>query len=103
MPRRTKNHIANHKSTASPDKIEELKTLINNGDYMKTSIEHLADRLSKSVEFKENNNQQSCVGVNCDDCINRKKCKRIINKVIVSRKIEEKDFVDTLLNYIQYK
>jgi uncharacterized membrane-anchored protein YjiN (DUF445 family) len=74
----------NRHSHASQARIEELKKLVKSDNYVNSSINALADRMSKSVKIDMYKNKSICSGVNCDTCIDRKEC----NKMIKGRKID---------------
>ncbi len=86
-----------NKTSASPEKIEELKKLINNKNYMDSSIESIAHKLSNSTEFKdcEIDRTSSCIGINCECCDKKRKCGGLLNNIVLY-KIKESDFVDLL-------
>ena len=75
----------NNKSTASPERIEELKRLIKNKMYLNSSINSLTGRMSKAVKIDTTSTKRSsCLGVNCDNCIDRQEC----DEMIKGRKID---------------
>ena len=66
------------RSSASPERIAELKKLIQTKRYIDTSIDALSDRMSSSVKINTDKKRSPCYGVNCENCIDRQECNRII-------------------------
>lgn len=62
-----------HSSTASSERIAELKKLINDKNYMDMAINALATSMSKDVS-RTNITDSPCYGVDCIACIDKAEC-----------------------------
>lgn len=67
-----------NKSTTSPERIEELKKLIKNKQYLNSSINNLTRKISKEVKVDITKTQSPCLGVNCEKCIDKYECDKMI-------------------------